>query len=102
MTGGDPAPPNIALQPTSPASPSPRLSFRTLGGLKWRRLLSAIGLFCPLAWGCKQHVVALPSELVVPAGATDVTSRAEAGAAGVSFTLHAAFPAEGFLGSARS
>jgi hypothetical protein len=24
--------PNIALQPPSPASPSPRLSFRTLGG----------------------------------------------------------------------
>ena len=25
-------PPNIALQPTSPASPSPRLSAKTLGG----------------------------------------------------------------------
>ena len=32
------SPPNIALQPTSPASPPPRLSFRTLGG---RKLLSS-------------------------------------------------------------
>jgi hypothetical protein len=30
--------PNIALQPTSPASPSPRLSAKTLGdSIGWRR-----------------------------------------------------------------
>lgn len=64
--------------------------------------LSAIVVALAVSTACKPHSASLPIELVIPSGATDVTSRAEDGAAGVEFTMHQPFPAERFLSEARS
>ncbi len=65
-------PPNIALQPTSPASPSPRLSAKTLGRRQGNGLASA------LAWGRCALLVAAAGALLgwsFPPGAVDNEQR---------------------------
>jgi len=69
---------------------------------KVRARSSAIVVALVVSTACKPHSASLPIELVIPGSATEVTSRAEEGAAAVGFTIHEAYPAEKFLSEARS
>jgi hypothetical protein len=104
----DPRLSNPQLQRTPLRAP---LSHKPLGGGRFTevRRLALTGSFfslLALALGCRhggaQQSEKLPAELLVPAGAREVSSRVEGGIAAVKFKINAAYPAADFLATTSS
>src|SRR5262249_6987910 len=91
--------PNPRLQRTRSALLRSPLSRTPLGRVRW----SAVVALVALGWtfGCaRSHSVSvstLPTELVVPRGATKVVARSHDGTTALQYEIVAAYPAEAFL-----